>query len=58
MPKRLRKGISYEEIHEITKIDIWFVDKLAILVEMEKALREEGADGRSAARGKAHRVPG
>ena len=37
----IRKGISYEEIHEITKIDIWFVDKLAILVEMEQALREE-----------------
>ena len=37
----IRKGISYEEIHEITKIDIWFVDKLAILVEMEQALREK-----------------
>ncbi len=35
----LRKGISYEEIHDITKIDIWFIDKLAILVEMEQALR-------------------
>ena len=37
----IRKGISYEEIHAITKIDIWFIDKLAILVEMEQALREE-----------------
>ncbi|MGN0402818.1 MAG: carbamoyl-phosphate synthase large subunit [Acetatifactor sp.] len=35
----IRKGISYEEIHEITKIDIWFIDKLAILVEMEQALK-------------------
>ncbi len=31
----LRQGISYEEIHEITKIDLWFIDKIAILVEME-----------------------
>ncbi len=35
----LRKGISYEEIHEITMIDVWFIDKLAILVEMEEALK-------------------
>ena len=32
----LRRGIaSYDEIHEVTKIDKWFIDKLAILVEME-----------------------
>ena len=37
----IRRGISYEEIHAITKIDIWFIDKLAILVEMEQALREQ-----------------
>lgn len=35
----IRKGISYEEIHEITQIDIWFIDKIAILVEMEQALQ-------------------
>ncbi len=34
----IRKGISYEEIHAITQIDVWFIDKLAILVEMEEAL--------------------
>lgn len=34
----LRRGVPYEEIHAITKIDAWFIDKLAILVEMEKAL--------------------
>ncbi len=34
----IRKGISYETIHNITKIDIWFIDKIAILVEMEQAL--------------------
>lgn len=37
----IRKGISYEEIHEITKIDIWFIDKIAILVEMEERLKKE-----------------
>ncbi len=37
----LRKGISYEEIHAITKIDIWFIDKIAILVEMEESLRTQ-----------------
>ncbi|MDY5648903.1 MAG: carbamoyl-phosphate synthase large subunit, partial [Lachnospiraceae bacterium] len=36
----LRKGISYEEIHDITKIDAWFIDKIAILVEMEQKLKE------------------
>ncbi len=35
----IRKGISYEEIHAITQIDIWFIDKIAILVEMEQALK-------------------
>ncbi|MDR1770852.1 MAG: carbamoyl-phosphate synthase large subunit [Hungatella sp.] len=36
----LRRGFSYERIHDITKIDIWFIDKLAILVEMEEALKK------------------
>lgn len=37
----IRRGISYEVIHEITKIDEWFIDKIAHLVEMEKALNSE-----------------
>ncbi len=37
----LRRGISYEKIHEITRIDVWFIDKLAILVEMEQALQTQ-----------------
>ncbi|HIS26633.1 MAG TPA: carbamoyl-phosphate synthase large subunit [Candidatus Pullilachnospira intestinigallinarum] len=37
----VRRGISYEQIHEITKIDIWFIDKIAILVEMEQALKTQ-----------------
>ena len=34
----LREGIDYQTIHEITQIDIWFIDKIAVLVEMEQAL--------------------
>ena len=37
----VRRNISYETIHDITKIDIWFIDKIAILVEMEQALKEQ-----------------
>ncbi|MEY8516879.1 carbamoyl-phosphate synthase large subunit [Lachnospiraceae bacterium 29-84] len=37
----LRRGVPYEEIHEVTKIDPWFIDKIAILVEMEQRLQEE-----------------
>ena len=37
----VRKGIPYEKIHEITKIDNWFIDKIAILVEMEQKLKSE-----------------
>ena len=36
-----RRGVSYDTIHEITKIDKWFIDKIAILVEMEGRLRSE-----------------
>ncbi len=36
----LRKGMDYDTIHEITMIDHWFIDKLAILVEMERALSD------------------
>lgn len=37
----LRRGISYEEIHDITMIDHWFIDKIAILTEMEERLEKE-----------------
>ena len=37
----LRRGVKYEHIHEITKIDLWFIDKIAILVEMENSLKTE-----------------
>ena len=37
----LRKGISQDAIYDITRIDRWFIDKIAILVEMEHALETQ-----------------
>ena len=37
----LRKGITMEEIHEITMVDEWFIDKIKILTEMEDRLINE-----------------
>ena len=37
----IRRGYSYEKIHQITMIDPWFIDKIAILVEMETRLKTE-----------------
>ena len=40
----LRMGIGQEEIHEITRIDRWFIDKVAIITEMEFALKTRELD--------------
>ncbi|MCI8307352.1 MAG: carbamoyl-phosphate synthase large subunit, partial [Lachnospiraceae bacterium] len=37
----VRRGIPYDEIHDITKIDIWFIDKIAALATMEERLKTE-----------------
>ena len=37
----IRRGVDYDTIHDITKIDVWFIDKIAILVEMENALKTQ-----------------
>ena len=37
----LRQGMFLEDIHHITKIDIWFIDKILHLVEMEERLKKE-----------------
>ncbi len=37
----IRRGFSYETIHDLTMIDIWFIDKIAVLVEMENRLKRE-----------------
>lgn len=37
----IRRGIAKEEIHSITKIDMWFLDKIENIVKVEKRLAEE-----------------
>ena len=37
----IRKGINYKTIHDVTQVDEWFIDKIAILVEMEERLEKE-----------------
>ncbi len=54
----LRRGVDYDAIHAITKIDRWFIDKLAILVEMEAGFKERATYRRAVKRSKTHRVPG
>lgn len=37
----VRKGIDYDTIYNITMVDKWFIDKIAILTEMEEKLEKE-----------------
>ena len=37
----VRRGVDYDTIYNITKIDRWFIDKFAIIVEMENALKTQ-----------------
>lgn len=39
----VRKGVDYDTIYNITMVDKWFIDKIAILTEMEAQLEKEGA---------------
>ena len=36
----IRKGISLKTIHEITMIDMWFLDKFRSLVELEERIKQ------------------
>jgi carbamoyl-phosphate synthase large subunit len=38
----LRRGIAIGAIHEMTKIDLWFLEKLQSIIRMEEALRAQG----------------
>ncbi|NLG92162.1 MAG: carbamoyl-phosphate synthase large subunit, partial [Clostridiales bacterium] len=40
----LRRGISPDKIHEITKIDLWFLDKLLSIIQVEKACAAQPID--------------
>ncbi len=37
----IRRGISLKEIHSITKVDIWFLDKISYLLEIESDLKQK-----------------
>ena len=34
----LKKGYSIDKIHEMTKLDIWFIDQILQIVEIENEL--------------------
>ena len=36
-----RRGVDYDVIHNITKVDKWIIDKFAIITEMETALKTQ-----------------
>ncbi|MEQ2906941.1 carbamoyl-phosphate synthase large subunit [[Ruminococcus] lactaris] len=36
-----RRGVDYDVIHNLTKVDKWFIDKFAIITEMETALKTQ-----------------
>ena len=40
----LRRGTAPETVHEITKIDLWFLDKLLSVIYVEKALASQPID--------------
>ena len=47
----LRRGITPEEINAITKIDIWFLDRIQSIVDMEHKLARRSARQRHPADG-------
>lgn len=38
----LEKGMTVDEIHDITKVDCWFIDKLKIIVEINEKIKKAG----------------
>ena len=40
----LRKGYTIDEIHDMTRIDKWYLSKIENIVNMEQELRENGLD--------------
>jgi carbamoyl-phosphate synthase large subunit len=48
----IRRGISIFEINAITQIDIWFLDKVASIIDMEKELSADGINPENLLRAK------
>jgi carbamoyl-phosphate synthase large subunit len=45
-----RRGLGFDEVHQLTRIDPWFLDQISELVEVEQALLDEGVAGLDADR--------
>ncbi len=43
----MRRGITPEEINRITKIDIWFIDRLSTIVKLENKLSQGKPDAKT-----------
>ncbi len=39
----LRRGITIQRIHELTRIDLWFLTKLQAIIDLEEALAQQGS---------------
>jgi carbamoyl-phosphate synthase large subunit len=37
-----RRGLDFDEIHRLTRIDPWFIDQIAELIEQERLISEQG----------------
>lgn len=44
LAEALRRGFSIEELHQMTKIDLFFLDKLLHIIEIEQQLKEAVQD--------------
>ncbi|CAI3283769.1 carbamoyl-phosphate synthase large subunit [Enterococcus cecorum] len=44
LAEALRRGITIEELHQMTKIDLFFLDKLLHIIEIEQQLKETVKD--------------
>lgn len=46
LAETLRRGYTLESLQKLTKIDVWFLHKLNVLVQLEQTLRAAAEDGR------------
>ncbi|WP_300266944.1 carbamoyl-phosphate synthase large subunit [uncultured Enterococcus sp.] len=44
LAEALRRGFTIEELHQMTKIDLFFLDKLLHIIEIEQQLKEKAKD--------------
>lgn len=44
LAEALRRGFTIEELHQMTKIDLFFLDKLLHIIEIEQQLKETAKD--------------